>query len=50
MHILECSALIGKCVIVTYLPNYHKLFGNNLVELTYVVRDLEDNYSRRIVE
>ena len=50
MHILACQALIGNCEIVTYLPNYHELFGNNLDELAYVARVLEDNHSRRIVE
>ena len=50
IHILECKPLLENSNILTYLPNYSDLFGNDLDELIYVARLLKDNFDRRIVE
>ena len=49
-HILSCKALLEKSQIITYIPTYSELFGNNLEEITYVSRVLHDNHRRRVAE
>ena len=45
-HILECKTLIGPSKIVTYIPNYQKLFESNIESQAYVSRLLKDNHGR----
>ena len=45
-HILECNQLLGKNELVTYLPLYEDLFGNNEEEQVYISRIIADNLRR----
>ena len=45
-HILECNQLLGQNELVTYLPLYEDLFGNNEEEQVYISRIIADNLSR----
>ena len=45
-HTLEYSPLIGGNEIVTYLPNYNDLYGEDEEELVYIARVIKDNLSR----
>ena len=46
-HLLNCSALLGKNEIVSYIPSYKELFGNDLNEQVYVSRILRENFNLR---
>ena len=45
-HIIDCSELIGKSEIVTYIPCVEDLTGS-LDELIYLCRIIKDNMKRR---
>jgi hypothetical protein len=45
-HILECTSLIGPNEIVTYLPDYRDLYGEDEDEIVYVSRIVKDNMRR----
>ena len=45
-HTLSCKSLIGGNEIVTYLPNYDDLYGEDEDELVYLARVIKDNLSR----
>ena len=46
-HLLNCSKLLGKNEIVSYIPSYKELFGNDLNEQVYVSRILRENFNLR---
>ena len=46
-HILECSALIGKSELVTYLPIIEHLYGDNIDDMIHVTRIIMDNMKSR---
>ena len=45
-HTLECVRLIGRNEIVTYLPSYHDIYGEDEDEQVYIARIIKDNISR----
>ena len=45
-HTLECSSLLGMNEIVTYLPTYEDIYGDDEIEQAYISRILRDNMSR----
>ena len=45
-HILECRSLIGANEIVTYLPEYRDLYGEDEDEIVYISRIVKDNLRR----
>ena len=45
-HTLECETLLGKNQLVTYIPNYKDLFGNEEEEQVYISRIIEENLRR----
>ena len=45
-HTLECVSLIGRNEMVTYLPNYNDLYGEDEDEQVYIARIMRDNMSR----
>ena len=47
-HLLECTALIGKNELVTYIPNYIDIFDNeNIQEQMYISRLMIENLNRK---
>ena len=46
-HLLNCSKLLGKNKIVSYIPSYKELFENELEEQIYVSRILRENFIAR---
>ena len=42
-HVLECSKLIGKNEMLTYIPNYYDIFSEEVKEQLYVARILREN-------
>ena len=42
-HVLECSKLIGKNEMLTYIPNYYDIFSKEVEEQLYVTRILREN-------
>ena len=42
-HVLECSKLIGKNEMLTYIPNYYDIFSEEVEEQLYVARILREN-------
>ena len=46
VHTLECKSLIGGNEIVTYLPRYKDLYGEDEDEIVYLARVIKDNLSR----
>ena len=47
-HILECEKLLGSNEIVTYIPYYEDLFGNEEEEQVYTSRIVADNLKRLV--
>ena len=45
-HTLECSSLLGMNELVTYLPQYEDIYGEDEIEQAYISRILRDNLSR----
>jgi hypothetical protein len=45
-HTLECKALIGQNEIVTYLPLFKDIYGEDEYEQVYIARILKDNMRR----
>ena len=45
-HSLECQVLLGQNEIVTYLPQYEDLYGNDENEQVYIARIFRDNMRR----
>ena len=45
-HILECSEIIGRNEIITYIPRYQDLYGEDEDEQVYLARIITDNLSR----
>ena len=45
-HVLECQVLLGQNEIVTYLPLYKDLYGNDKNEQVYIARVFRDNVRR----
>ena len=45
-HSLECESLLGKNELVTYLPQYIDLYGDNEYEQVYIARIFRDNMKR----
>ena len=45
-HTLACKSLIGGNELVTFLPNYDDLYGEDEDELVYLARVIKDNISR----
>ena len=45
-HTLECAILLGKNEIVTYLPLYEDIYGDDEYEQAYTSRLLRDNLGR----
>ena len=45
-HSLECPVLLGKNEIITYLPQYGDLYGNDENEQVYIARIFRDNMRR----
>ena len=46
-HILFCKPLLRSNQILTYIPDYEELFGDDIEAQVYAARILKDNYSRR---
>ena len=46
-HLLECSSLMGKNKIVTYIPEYKELFSQEQDEVLYLSRVLKENFKNR---
>ena len=47
-HLLECSALIGRNELLTYIPNYNDIFDNeNCTEQEYIGRLMMENLRRK---
>ena len=47
-HLLECSALIGRNELLTYIPNYIDIFDNeNSTEQKYIARLMMENLKRK---
>ena len=49
-HIFECKKLIRPSEIVTFLPNYRELFGDDIEAQVDVPRLIKDNHGRIVVE
>ena len=45
-HTLECVNLIGKNELITYLPNYSDLYGEDEDDQVYLARIVRDNLKR----
>ena len=45
-HTLECNSLIGMNELVTYLPKYEDIYGEDVNEQVYISRILRDNIRR----
>ena len=45
-HTLNCSGLIGQNEIVTYLPHFEDIHGEDENEQVYIARVLRDNIGR----
>ena len=45
-HTLECSELIGRNELVTYLPIYKELYEEDEDSQVYIARILKDNFRR----
>ena len=45
-HTLECHTLLGKNEMVTYLPIYEDIYGDDENEQAYISRILKDNLGR----
>ena len=45
-HSLECQTLLRKNELVTYLPNYTDLYGNDKNEQVYIARIFRKNMKR----
>ena len=45
-HTLECSTLLGRNELVTYLPCIDDLYGDDEDEQVYIARILKDNKGR----
>ena len=46
--LLECSALIGRNELLTYITNYNDIFDNeNCIEQEYIVRLMMENLIRK---
>ena len=45
-HTLECKSLLGRNEIVTYIPTYEDLFGEDEEEQIYIARIILDNLKR----
>ena len=46
-HLLNCNQLLGRNEIISYIPSYGELFGNELDEQVYVSRILRENFNIR---
>ena len=47
-HLLECSALLGRNELLTYIPNYIDIFDNeNSTEQEYIARLMMENLRRK---
>ena len=42
-HIIECEILINKNEILSYIPSYNELFGEDIIEKIYISRMLKEN-------
>ena len=45
-HTMECVNLIGKNELITYLPNYSDLYGEDEDDIVYIARIVRDNLKR----
>ena len=45
-HTLECQSLLGRNELVTYIPDYEDLFGDDEVEQAYIARLIRSNLDR----
>ena len=45
-HTLECNSLIGMNELVTYLPKYEDIYGEDVNEQAFISRILRDNIRR----
>ena len=45
-HLLECTFLLGKNKIVTYIPEYNDIYQGNIEEMVYTSRILRENLKR----
>ena len=45
-HVLECKSLVYENEIITYLPNYKDLYGEDEDEQVYLARIIKDNLRR----
>ena len=47
-HLLECSALLGRNELLTYIPNYIDIFDNeNSTEQEFIARLMLENLRRK---
>ena len=45
-HLLECTFLLGKNEIVTYIPEYNDIYQGNIEEMVYTSRILMENLKK----
>ena len=45
-HTMECISLIGRNELITYLPSYIDIYGEDEDEQVYIARIIKDNMSR----
>ena len=45
-HALECSSLIGSNELLTYIPQYEDLYGEDEDEQVYIARLIRNNIKR----
>ena len=46
-HLLSCPKLIGGNELLTYIPNYEDIFGNNITEQAYIASLMLENLRRK---
>ena len=48
-HLLQCKYLIGGNELLTYIPNYNDIFGNDLDEKIYITMLMMENLRRKVI-
>ena len=43
-HLLSCNYLLGKCEIVTYIPEYMDIYKEDIEGQVYTSRVIKKNY------
>ena len=46
-HLLECPNLLGANEMVTYIPNYCDIFGEDISEQIYIAQLMSENLRRK---